>query len=57
MKARVEVHNVPDYATKKPYWVCSIDEQRRLWFYGAWNERESADHIAEIISGCVVENN
>ncbi len=57
MKARVEVHNVPDYATKKPYWVCSIDEQRRLWFYGAWNDEDSANHIAEIISGCVVENN
>lgn len=56
MKAKVEVHNVPDYARSHPFWVCSIDEKRRLWFYGAWHDRESADHIAEVIKGCVVEN-
>ena len=53
--AKVKVNNVPDYAKEKPYWVvrkCDVE----LWFYGAWSDEESANHIALQVDGLVVEN-
>lgn len=53
--AKVKVNNVPDYAKKKQYWVvrkCDVE----LWFYGAWSDEESANHIALQVDGLVVEN-
>lgn len=52
---RVEVNNVPDYARKSPYWVVRKCDGE-LWFYGAWSDYETANHIALQIDGLVVEN-
>ena len=56
MKGKVEVKNVPDYARSYPFWVCRKDEKGTYWFYGAWNDTETADHIAKIVDGVVVAN-
>lgn len=53
--AKVKVNNVPDYAKGSNYWVTRICDGE-FWFYGAWDDLESADHIAKIIGGIVVEN-
>lgn len=55
--AKVKVNNVPDYAKDAPYWVVRIDkDSRELWFYGAWSDEETANHIALQVDGLVVEN-
>ena len=43
--AKVEVYNVPDYALNQPYpyWLCTVDDECRLWFYGAYRTREGAE--------------
>ena len=52
------VKNLPEYAKDYPYWVCTEDEKHNLWFYGAWNDRNTANSIAEKLNrGCVIENN
>jgi len=51
------VNNVPKYAKNYPFWVCTEDDKHNLWFYGAWSDRNTANHIAQTIKGCVIENN
>ena len=53
--AKVKVNNVPDYAKKSPYWVVRKYDGE-YWFWGAWDDKESADKIANAIGGYVVEN-
>ena len=53
--AKVKVNNVPDYAKESCYWVARKCDGE-YWFWGAWEDRESAEHIAMIINGIVVEN-
>ena len=50
-----KVNDVPDYAKDSNYWVVR-ECDGEYWFWGAWNDRERADHIARVIGGIVVEN-
>lgn len=52
---KYNVQNVPEYALKKPYWVCRQSDNE-LWFWGAWNEKEEAYRVAKEIGGVVVSN-
>lgn len=52
---KINVHNVPAYALKAPYWVCRLSEGE-LWFWGAWNTNDEAQKIAREIGGTVVSN-
>lgn len=51
-----KVNNVPGYAWNRPIWVCSFDEDGKLWFYGAWDEEDfdTAEEAARFISGIVI---
>lgn len=51
------VNNLPEYAKNYQFWVCTEDDKHNLWFYGAWSDRNTANHIAQTIGGCVIENN
>jgi hypothetical protein len=53
--AKVKVNNVPDYAKEAPYWVVRKCDGE-LWFYGAWSDEKTANHIALQVDGLVVEN-
>jgi hypothetical protein len=53
---KVTVKNLPNYELKH-YIVARYDRQE-LWFYGTWDDRETAERVAkEIGNGLVVENN
>ena len=52
-----KIFNVPKYADDYEFWVCTEDDKYNLWFYGAWSDRNTANHIAQTIKGCVIENN
>ena len=53
--ANVKVNNVPDYAREYKYWVVRNSEGE-LWFYGAWQDKETAYHVATLVNnGLVVE--
>lgn len=53
MKLTVEVMNCPDYAKECKYIVCNLCDGE-LWFYGAWNEKESAYKAAEQLGDSTV---
>ena len=54
--ATVSVNNVPEYALDKQFWVVRADEENRFWFYGAWTDEKTAEHIAKQVDGFVVMN-
>ena len=56
LSMEIKVLNVPDYAKDYPFWVCREDDKHNLWFYGAWSDRNTANHIAQTIGGVVVES-
>lgn len=49
------VNNLPAYAFAH-HWIVARDIENELWFYGAYDDREKADKVAESVSGIVVEN-
>lgn len=56
--ATLHVNNVPIYAynTDYPCWVIRLTDGE-LWFYGAYNDNESAKNAAEAIkNGFVIDN-
>lgn len=49
------VNNVPDYAKNYNYWVVNrVNGQ--LWFWGAWNDRDTANEVALEIGGITLKN-
>ena len=52
MKCNVEVMNVPKNHDK--YIVARLNEGE-LWYWGSWEDNQSADLAAREISGIVVE--
>lgn len=52
MKCNVEVMNVPKDHDK--YIVARLNEGK-LWYWGSWEDNQSADLAAREISGIVVE--
>lgn len=52
MKCNVEVMNVPKDHDK--YIVARLN-QGKLWYWGSWEDNQSADMAAREISGIVVE--
>ena len=53
--AKVKVNNVPNYAKNSNYLVVRKYDGE-YWFWGAWEDKESAYKIANAIGGYVVEN-
>lgn len=51
----MNVNNLPAYAFAH-HWIVARDIDGALWFYGAYDDREKADKVAETVSGIVVEN-
>lgn len=49
---RNHINNVPGYALKYNYIVARFVDGE-LWFWGAWNDRQTAHHVAEEIGGVV----
>lgn len=59
MFARKEesVKNMPAYASKHKYIVARrAGDWDDLWFYGAWDDAEKAQEVANEIDGVVIEN-
>lgn len=50
------VNNVPSYAWDNPIWVCSFDDDGKIWFYGAWKTEmlDTALGVAKQIHGIVI---
>lgn len=55
MFAQVDVLNVPAYAEECFYWVVKAVEGR-VWFFGAWDQYDSAMRVARDEGGFVVSN-
>lgn len=55
MSAKVDVHNVPQYAKTHDFWVVRLVDGE-LWFYGAWNDTKEAERVAREVHGLVVQN-
>jgi hypothetical protein len=49
------IRNLPDYAKEYTFIVCS-EENFEYYFYGAYNDSNKANRIAEEIGGVVFEN-
>lgn len=49
------VNNYRDYADDYRFIVASVSAQE-LWFYGAYDDKETAHKAAEEIDGVVLEN-
>lgn len=51
------VKNMPAYAAKYRYIVAHrAGDWDDLWFYGAWDDAEKAQEVANEIDGVVIEN-
>lgn len=51
------VNNVPEYAKEMRFWVVSHNKvDGSFWFYGSWDEEESAKDVAKEIEGYVLMN-
>lgn len=51
------VKNMPAYTSKHKYIVVRrAGDWDDLWFYGAWNDAEKAQEVANEIGGIVLEN-
>lgn len=55
---RVEIENLSEYAKKEPFIVARYSpETKKLWFWGAWRERQDAEKVVkELENGVLVEN-
>lgn len=51
------INNLPIYANEYKYIVASEIEIADFWFYGAYNDCNEANRVAEAIGGVVFENN
>lgn len=51
----IPVNNIPDYARGLKYLVARWCEGE-WWFWGAWNDRNKAEEIAQRINGKVFDN-
>ena len=51
-----EINNLPDYANDYKFVVARRDASGALWFWGAWNDRNTANHVAANIGGETIEN-
>lgn len=49
------INNKPAYANNYRYIVVR-ECDKKLWFWGAWDELELADEVAEEINGIVIDN-
>ena len=49
-----EIKNVPDYASEYPY-IVAHEIEGELWFWGAYDDRDRANEVAEKIGGVVKE--
>lgn len=51
------VKNMPAYASKHKYIVARrVSDWGDLWFYGAWDDVEKAQEVANEIGSIVLEN-
>lgn len=51
------IKNMPAYASKHKYIVARrAGDWDDLWFYGAWDDAEKAQEVANEINGVVIEN-
>ena len=55
---RVEIENLSEYAKREPFIVARYSpETKKLWFWGAWRERQDAEKVVkELENGVLVEN-
>lgn len=51
----MNINGIPSYAEEMNYIVCREVEVGEFWFWGAWNDRNEANTIAEEIGGVVFE--
>lgn len=51
----MEIQNLPEYAKNYKYIVVSNFLGNEYWFYGAYNDIEKAQRIAQEINGLVKE--
>lgn len=49
------IKNVANYAKDYKY-IVARRENNNLWFWGAWNDRDKANKVADEINGIVIEN-
>lgn len=49
-----EIKNIPDYASEYPY-IVAHEIEGELWFWGAYDDRDRANEVAEKIGGVVKE--
>lgn len=49
----MRINNVPDYADEYNYIVARICD-RELWFYGAYDDKATADRAAEEVDGVII---
>jgi len=51
------IKNMPAYVAKYRYIVArKVGDWGDLWFYGAWDDAEKAQEVANEIGGVVIEN-
>ena len=55
---RVEIENLAEYAKKEPFIVARYSpDTKKLWFWGAWRNRDDAERmVEELENGVLVEN-
>ena len=50
------INNLPQYATECKYIVArEVGDDRELWFYGAYDDRNFANEVAIEIQGVVIQ--
>lgn len=49
-----EIKNIPDYASEYPY-IVAHEIEGELWFWGAYDDSDRANEVAEKIGGVVKE--
>lgn len=53
-RKETRIINLPEYALEYR-WVVAREEDTTLWFWGAYDDRDRANNIAEDIGGVTVE--
>ena len=54
VNCKVKIHNVPEYATEG-FIVARTDGSSRLWFFGCYNDEESAREVSQNVNGVYFE--
>lgn len=55
LSTSVTIENVPSYANTVPYIVARFDDQtKKYWFYGAWTNKEEAEHVVNKLGDCAL---